>query len=77
MTIDGSNFNIGETPKEKPTKSTKTSRADKPSKEKVIPVKDCTTCNGDPDISPLNLPQFGGTKCDTCFRVLSYFKKIK
>ena len=41
----------------------------------VLTVPTCKTCNGNPPITPINLPDFEGTKCDTCFHVITFKKK--
>ena len=37
-------------------------------------IKNCKTCKGNPEITDLNLPQFKGKKCETCYEVISYDK---
>lgn len=40
-------------------------------------IKTCSICKGKPKVSPINLPDFDGEKCDDCFHVISFKKKKK
>ncbi len=35
-------------------------------------IKSCTTCNGNPTPEPYKLPDFEGTKCTSCWEILSF-----
>lgn len=38
-------------------------------------VKTCKICKGNPEKTPINLPDFEGEKCETCYHVISWKKK--
>lgn len=40
-------------------------------------IEKCKVCQGKPIITDLNLPDFTGKKCDTCFEVIEFTKKQK
>lgn len=35
-------------------------------------IKNCEQCLGNPEIEPLNVPGFTGTKCAKCMEVIQY-----
>lgn len=41
----------------------------------ILHVKTCKICKGKPEISEINLPDFEGEKCETCYHVISWKKK--
>lgn len=41
----------------------------------VLRVKNCKECKGNPPKEPINLPDFEGEKCATCYHPLTWKKK--
>lgn len=52
----------------------------KTKKDKSLSVEKCETCQGNPPTSALATtgmnPNFEGTKCSTCFKVITYQKRV-
>lgn len=38
-------------------------------------IEVCKICKGKPKVTPFDIPEYSGIKCDTCFEIINYEQK--